>query len=130
MQCQKCKIDKPEQEFYKEKNGYIRKKCKQCIIEESRINQLKHKEYRKQYCKEYHRKHKDERNIKDMEYRQKVQSLKTPCMKCGESRLYIIDFHHVDPAEKSFNINRKTAKSDFSIIEDEVKKCVCLCKCV
>ena len=61
-------------------------------------------------------------------YKEKVDSLKTPCCKCGDPRLYVIDFHHINPEEKSFNINRKRSKSDFSIIENEVKKCVCLCR--
>lgn len=128
MICKKCNIDKPLSDFYMDKNGYIRKKCKKCVIEESCKNQQMHKDHRKQYCKEYHNKHKEERIKKDMEYREKVNALKTPCQKCGDTRLYVIDFHHIDPAEKSFNIHRKTAKTDFSLIENEVKKCVCLCR--
>lgn len=128
MICNQCGIDKPLSDFYKDKKGYIRKQCKQCIIAKSSENQRKHSKWRKQYCKEYHEKHKNKRLLSDMEYRAKVNSLKTACQKCGDNRLYVIDFHHINPSEKSFNIHRKTAKSDFSIIENEVKKCICLCR--
>lgn len=128
MECKNCKKDKPISEFYKDKNGYVRKTCKECVIEQTRRNQLLHKEERKKYCQEYHKKHRDKRIKSDEQYRQMKMELKTPCKKCGDTRLYVIDFHHIDPKEKSFNINRKTSKKDFSIIEEEVKKCVCLCR--
>lgn len=128
MICKQCGIDKPIMDFYQDKSGYIRKRCKQCVIANSAENQRKNKEWRRQYCKDYHAKHKKERIMSDQKYREKVNFLKTACKKCGDNRLYLIDFHHVDPTEKQFNINRKTAKSNFSIIENEVKKCVCLCR--
>ena len=128
MKCRKCGVDKPEGAFYKDKNGYIRKICKKCVIQQSRDNQLKNAEHRKKYCQEYHAKHKKSRGLKDAEYRAKINALKTSCRKCGDSRLYVIDFHHIDPAEKKFNIHRKTSKRDFSIIEAEARKCICLCR--
>lgn len=128
MVCRKCGMDKPITDFYVDKKGYVRKTCKQCTIRQSRANQLKHREYRKEYCKAYHKKHKEKRIKFDALYRDKVNALKTPCAKCGDTRLYVIDFHHINPAEKEFNIHHKTAKKDFSIIENEVKKCVCLCR--
>lgn len=52
---------------------------------------------------------------------------KHPCEKCGETRLYLIQFHHIDPATKSFCIGANaTAKKD-EVLQAEVKKCVCLC---
>ena len=52
---------------------------------------------------------------------------KHPCEKCGESRLYLIQFHHIDPAEKLFCIGASaTAKRESELIP-EIKKCVCLC---
>lgn len=128
MKCNNCRTDKPLTDFYRDKNGYIRKVCKKCTIAKSRENQRKNHEYRKQYCREYHKKNRERRVEGDRIYKSQIDALKTPCCKCGDARLYVIDFHHVDPGEKSFNINRKKAKSDFSIIENEVKKCVCLCR--
>lgn len=55
-----------------------------------------------------------------------LDELKTDCAKCGESRRYLIDFHHVIPSRKSFEVSQTTGR-DFSEIEEEAKKCVCLC---
>lgn len=128
MICSKCGINKPITDFYSDKTGYIRKVCKKCTIAKACESQKKHREQRKQYCKEYHANHKEKRALAHREYRDRIDALKTPCCKCGDTRLYVIDFHHIDPTTKSFNINRKTAKTNFQVIEKEVSKCVCLCR--
>lgn len=48
------------------------------------------------------------------------------CEKCGESRLYLIDFHHINPSEKSFTIS--DGKHSLKRVAEEVNKCICLCK--
>jgi len=128
MICTTCGLDKDISDFYIDKKGYRRKQCKQCIIAKSCENQKKHAEHRKKYCHEYHQKNRSKCKEKQMQYRNMVDALKKPCAKCGEKRLYVLDFHHINPATKSFNINRKSAKSNFRIIEAEVDKCVCLCR--
>lgn len=55
-----------------------------------------------------------------------IDSHKTPCVKCGESRVRCVSFHHTDPAKKEFTIGR-IRKSSFKVIEREISKCVCLC---
>ena len=52
---------------------------------------------------------------------------KKPCEKCGESRLYLIQFHHIDPSTKRFCIGSNVASKKEEELENEVKKCVCLC---
>lgn len=52
---------------------------------------------------------------------------KSPCIKCGESRLYLIHFHHIDPATKEFCIGAEIVVRKEDVIEKEIKKCVCLC---
>lgn len=128
MVCKVCGIDKPLDEYYVDKRGYHKKTCKSCVIKNEAERRKQNPEKFKAYGRTYHEKHKEERNKQDAEYRKRVQGLKTPCVKCGDTRLYVIDFHHIDPSEKSFNINRKSSKKDFSVIEEEVKKCVCLCR--
>ena len=61
---------------------------------------------------------------------QKAQlyELKTPCAKCGESRPYVIDFHHINPNEKRFNISTRATHYSVNTVREEVKKCVCLCR--
>ena len=50
------------------------------------------------------------------------------CAKCGETRGYVLDFHHVNPEEKEGTIATMIARNNmYSHIEDEIKKCICLC---
>lgn len=59
--------------------------------------------------------------------RRREQSLqfKQPCAKCGETRLHLIQFHHIDPKTKEFCIGASHKRTEE--LEKEVKKCVCLC---
>jgi predicted HNH restriction endonuclease len=49
-------------------------------------------------------------------------------MKCGESRPWCLDFHHINPKDKEENLSRMTShqrkKED---INKEIEKCVVLC---
>lgn len=67
--------------------------------------------------------HENERN-KRAEFNKKW---KHPCEKCGESRLYLIQFHHKDPSTKLFCIGASATQKKPDILENEIKKCVCLC---
>lgn len=40
-----------------------------------------------------------------------IRSLKKPCIVCGESELVCIDFHHLDPATKEFDVTLKRSKA-------------------
>ena len=53
-----------------------------------------------------------------------LDKLTKPCIKCGEDRVWLIQFHHVNPEEKLLQIH--AAKTIASATE-EAKKCVCLC---
>ena len=55
-----------------------------------------------------------------------IDSKKTPCIKCGESRIRCLSFHHIDPSEKDFTIGQ-LRKSNLNVIELEIDKCICLC---
>lgn len=57
-----------------------------------------------------------------------LDTLKTSCAKCGESRVWVVQFHHIDPEQKGFDIGSgsKIHKSKEDVVQ-EVKKCVCLC---
>ena len=59
------------------------------------------------------------------EWKEFIDSYKTPCVICGEPDPIVIDFHHIDPATKSFNISGHTRAKEKVI--NEIKKCVCLC---
>ena len=55
-----------------------------------------------------------------------VDSLRKPCVCCGESDPVVIDFHHVNPTEKEYPVSKMYAMKHEKIIA-EVDKCVCLC---
>ena len=59
-----------------------------------------------------------------------VQEIKSSCAcaKCGETRGYVLDFHHISPNEKSETIARLTSNtSNMNKVYDEIKKCIVLC---
>ena len=59
--------------------------------------------------------------------RRAVEALGGKCSVCGYNRsIYALDFHHIDPSTKSFNISGAHARS-WARIEEEIKKCVLLC---
>ena len=132
--CCICKKELPITEYYKNKSSKdgLQYFCKAC----SRINTKKYQTDNPDKIKAYNRKHwwkyRDEK-IKGervrMDNRQVfLDSLKTPCVKCGESRVWVIQFHHKDNSNKLFSIgdSKRYHRSKQSIIE-ESKKCVCLC---
>lgn len=103
--CTKCGIEKDLSEFYRNKgtkDGHLAH-CKKC-----------HNEYVIPKTKENY--------DKRVKY---IDSLKTRCVKCGEDRPWVIQFHHVDPSTKSFNITAPSRGLDN--LKRESLKCVCLC---
>lgn len=55
-----------------------------------------------------------------------LQSLKKECLICGEKESVCLDFHHIDPKEKSFTIGKHQSLGKEKLLA-EIKKCVCLC---
>lgn len=103
-QCSKCKKLLPLTEFYSRGNGKYRSECKEC-----------HKNYVKD---------------KYQERKQKVNEIKSQCecQKCGETRTYVLDFHHIDPSIKDMSIARMTSNNNhMDKIEEEIAKCIVLC---
>lgn len=105
------------------------KKCSRCEllkpISEFGSNR-RMKDGRDYYCKQCRRVIESSRGGKYHANREYVESLKTPCVKCGETRSYIIQFHHIDPSKKRFHVTLYGTRSQRSIL-NEAKKCVCLC---
>ena len=104
--CSKCNTEKSLEEFYfrDKARGIRRAECKECSIERTRANY---------------------RDAKDM-----VNEIKTTlgCAKCGEARFYLLEFHHIDPSEKSDTVARLVHSScNIEKVQAEIEKCVCLC---
>lgn len=104
--CTKCGRELPLEQFHwrNKAKGTRRSECKEC-----------HNDFMK---KQYQ----DKKEI--------VQELKSQskCAKCGESRGYVLDYHHIDPSIKSNDIARMTSsKYQLDEVFKEIEKCVCLC---
>ena len=59
--------------------------------------------------------------------RQAVKNLGGKCLKCGETREYLIDFHHVDKDEKEHSFSALIANSKIELFFKELEKCIPLC---
>ena len=128
--CYVCKEIKGCEDFYKNpkaKDG-LANICKECHKARMHKRSITKKDEISKYHKEYATAHKEDRKEKTQIWRMKIQGLKTPCVKCGEDRPCVIEFHHINPKDKLINIGKISPRKSFDIIENEVKKCVCLCK--
>lgn len=103
--CSKCKIEKPISEYHK--NGF---------------NSRGEQKYRG-YCKTCANQRETERY---WEKRQFIDSQRIVCAKCGETRTHVLDFHHKNKDEKAFTIGQMK-KGSYDVIQQEIKKCICLC---
>lgn len=130
--CSRCGQIKPDSEFHKNsasKDG-LKSDCKECRKVVAHNDYLKNKEKYlsgnkawKQMNPDYKRREYEKRKIKNRRF---VDDLKTPCLRCGEDRLYVIEFHHIDPTTKSFTLCQINSHG-LKEFKDEASKCVCLC---
>lgn len=74
-------------------------------------------------CKKCHCEGEKNRYVEKMKL---IDSMKTPCLKCGETRIRCICYHHLDPKGKDFTI-AQLRKTNKDVIVNEIKKCICLC---
>ena len=49
------------------------------------------------------------------------------CIKCGENRWWVLDFHHVNPEEKEYSLARLKTQGSKPRIINEMSKCIVLC---
>lgn len=132
--CIRCGQELPTSEFYP-KASRVCRSCKE-IYHYPTVHAEQCKQYRaikrknpayveseKKRAKEYY--HKTAQKRRDdwlAEYR-------TACLKCGETRSWVLVWHHIDPCTKKYNIgNGCTRKDRQQEIIEETKKCVNLCE--
>lgn len=108
-------------------NLVVRKKiCTQCGRELSYSRFYKNGSNRRQSCcTDCHK-----TNIKRT-YDEKVKSVNEyksnkGCRKCGDTRHYVLDFHHRNPNEKEFVISDKI-RCNLNTMMKEIEKCDVLC---
>jgi hypothetical protein len=66
-----------------------------------------------------------ERRRKDTK-RTFISSFKDSCQKCDDGRSYVLTFHHLEPANKKFNLSDGRHYTKEAILK-EIEKCVVLC---
>ena len=98
--------------FYKQGNVF-QPYCKECSKKKRRMAYEANKDKQNEQAKS--------------RYAAIMDGHKGACVICGESRPACIDFHHIDPAEKSFTIGGHIAGHTEDEIGAEVAKCVCVC---
>lgn len=100
-------------------DGY--KKCLQC----GQIKFISDFYDKRQICKECT---KENERIKYYKRKEQITEYKSGlcCRKCGESRFYLLDFHHLDPNEKDYTISHNS-RIKFENLMKEIDKCIPLC---
>jgi hypothetical protein len=99
--------------------------------------QSKNKDKAKESVKKYQEKNIDkvrewdrlQKQKQRQERRQFIDECKSTCSckKCGDVRPYILDFHHIDPNEKEFDLG-EASKYSITRLKIELEKCITLCR--
>jgi hypothetical protein len=120
--CSGCKEQKDLSCFNanKSKRDGLNHWCKDCNRAASRKHYLENKDQRI----------KDSYN-RSVLYRKKIDeyiaSLSLSCCVCGEAEPVCLDFHHLDPREKEYNVASMKNKCSVEKIKKEISKCISIC---
>ena len=131
MICTRCKVDKPINEFHKDKRSKTghQSRCGPCIREvRGRHITPEHKRKRKNV----NQLPTDGITLKDK--LQWIIDSKTgkPCQHCGcQPHSSALDYHHLNESEKLFSLSQirrfRTGEITLQSIKEEMKKCILLC---
>jgi hypothetical protein len=132
--CSRCKQIKVIVEFHKNRSkpDGLSHACKQCYTLIRHEDYLRNKAKRKSYTDAYNRKNRKRVNAYASKRRteRKIELVKLAggkCIVCNYNRcLAALDFHHIDPKNKTGIVGRLVG-SDFKTRMEEIKKCVLLC---
>jgi hypothetical protein len=121
--CSKCKMTKPVSAFYRRSSNRdgLQRQCMVC----SKGNDKSYYERNQDVLKT---RYKNERTSRVQSHKQRIANALPRCLICSESDMVSLDFHHVDPAQKSFPLAEAYAYRTWSVILAEIKKCVIVCK--
>ncbi len=119
--CSKCKEEKPVSEFTKNKakKDGLSPQCRICKSKTAQKHYLKHTQKAKDRGNK-------SRKVKIKKWKDFKSVLS--CERCEEDFSECLDFHHLDPKEKSFTISNAISRIAWDTIMKEVEKCVVLCK--
>lgn len=95
--------------------------CKNCQKEKT-------KEIRASNIEKYRSKDRENKNNAYKKKRSIINSYKEGgCVVCGEKELVCLDFHHINPSDKNFDIGKQFHIKATETIIKEISKCVVLC---
>lgn len=116
--CPKCKNEKILELFCNNKTKKDGKSriCKKCQKEHDLKSYNKHKISRQKRVRKRDLKQKE----KFFNYKQTLS-----CIKCNDTRGYVLDFHHKDPSKKENNVSNLVVSPNK--LKKEIDKCVILC---
>ncbi len=115
--CSECRLEKPVEEFYKNKNrkSNVRPQCKICTKERAE--------------KDYFQNGGRERLVakRAEKYKYVFEYLTThPCVDCGEPDLLVLEFDHVR-GDKKHNVSKMFSTNSLERIKEEIDKCDVVC---
>lgn len=118
--CPKCQIEKNIEYFNKNKTNKdgLQRICRDCAKQEH------YKWYNDNKDVQIEKNKKVRENNKTWYKELKKQYI---CEKCGDDRWYVLDFHHLDPDGKEFNLGDLGYNSRKKTLK-ELKKCIALCR--
>lgn len=93
-----------------------------------------YREYMRNYQRAWHQRHRAKRIMRVQERRDKLREFykqlkeNLACTQCGENHPATLQFHHLDPQTKDFNLATVVTEG-YSIkrIKNEIAKCIVLC---
>lgn len=120
--CSKCKKELPLDMFrWKNKaQGKKHSQCKDCQKTQEHQRYLEDQEKR-----ETIRSYQDSYKLRKIDLVN--QAKRCGCLKCGELRPYVLDFHHRDKNEKVNNITYMIKSRSYQNLKSELDKTDCLC---
>jgi len=119
--CKVCNVERPLTEFYirNREKQVATSYCKKC-------NKEKVKQWRKTpEGKIKFRAVEKKRYSKNRDWLNEEKA--KGCEKCGDTRFYVVDFHHINPEEKKFTFGAQNRMGSRQQLELELKKCCRLC---
>jgi transcription elongation factor Elf1 len=123
--CCTCRVSKPHSDYNRRARSRdgLQQVCRACSAAFSRRYYLNNTEA--------HRAATQKRRVeKRKEFKQRLNEIKQRfgCRVCGESDVVCLDFHHLDPKSKDFEIGTVTSNErPWEMVLAEIRKCVCLC---
>ncbi len=127
--CTKCGISKEKTDFFvKDKaSGRMHAQCKACYKANRQTYYLAHyKKYRAHYLQRAKERRKQLRS----EFHDNMRDYLSgkACLQCGESDMRVLEFDHLDPSSKKFNISQAMKLGyKWSDTLNEINKCRILC---